>query len=311
MGDGELGLPGTRTFADAFANAIARRDVTLSALRTRLEDRGNPVSLATLSSWRSGTRTPDVQRSWAALSDLEDLLQLPAGDLVRLAAPRRAPTNATPARFLFDEARAAGLDMRIDDVVSELIRVLELAPQDAFRELSIQRIVDVDENLLVAREVTYSVVECVTGEVSRFGWLKFSDEPQFDGIGQITLDGHASEHHVDPSGRIHVTVFELEEPLAPGETTLLAVRQDIPVEQRSQRRETVTHVHHPAQKVVSWIRFDPRNVPERIEEFDRTETAEHTTLRVLDTPTSLHQVRWDYGPGALGLRWGDPQPADD
>ena len=74
MGDGELGLPGTRTFADAFADAIARRDVTLSALRTRLEDRGNPVSLATLSSWRSGTRTPDVQRSWAALSDLEDLL---------------------------------------------------------------------------------------------------------------------------------------------------------------------------------------------------------------------------------------------
>ena len=61
--------------------AIAERGVSLEYLRGRLQDLGTPLSVATLSYWRSGRSQPEHQTSLEALTTLEELLYLPAGHL--------------------------------------------------------------------------------------------------------------------------------------------------------------------------------------------------------------------------------------
>ena len=65
---------GIRRYADVFAasfrDAINARGLTLARLHEQLRARGNSVSMATLSYWRSGARRPEGAQSMAALSDL-------------------------------------------------------------------------------------------------------------------------------------------------------------------------------------------------------------------------------------------------
>lgn len=47
-------------FANALREATARSGLSLTQIHLRLRDRGNPVSIATLSYWRSGERHPEA-----------------------------------------------------------------------------------------------------------------------------------------------------------------------------------------------------------------------------------------------------------
>lgn len=51
-------------FANALRDAINAKPVTLSWLQRQLKARGNRVSMATLSYWRSGARRPEVCSRW-------------------------------------------------------------------------------------------------------------------------------------------------------------------------------------------------------------------------------------------------------
>ncbi|MGA6165336.1 transcriptional regulator [Amycolatopsis magusensis] len=83
-------------FAAALRAAIRARGLGLERIRFRLLDRGVPVSLATLSYWQSGRCRPERPESLAALSELEDVLEVPPGSLTRLLGP---PRRRTPAAF--------------------------------------------------------------------------------------------------------------------------------------------------------------------------------------------------------------------
>src|SRR5690606_34148545 len=78
---------GAASFAEALSAAIRVRGLTLSRLHDRLVARGNPVSMATLSYWRSGARHPEGAQSLAAVTDLEELLDLDRGTLVDRLRP--------------------------------------------------------------------------------------------------------------------------------------------------------------------------------------------------------------------------------
>src|SRR4051794_23474109 len=83
MGDGP--------FAQAFAEALERRAVSLSWLHQRLVERGHPVSPAALSYWRSGRSQPERGTSRDALVEIERLLRGPPGGLTDRPGPARRP----------------------------------------------------------------------------------------------------------------------------------------------------------------------------------------------------------------------------
>jgi hypothetical protein len=60
--------PTPETFAAGFGRALERRHASMSWLRDRLAARGYPISLATLSYWRTGQRVPTRTESLDALA---------------------------------------------------------------------------------------------------------------------------------------------------------------------------------------------------------------------------------------------------
>ncbi|KQZ23070.1 hypothetical protein [Microbacterium sp. Root553] len=68
-------------FAAALRAAISERGITLARLRSQLIDDGNPVSMATLSYWRSGDRQPEGAQSLSVVDGIEDRLGLHRGHL--------------------------------------------------------------------------------------------------------------------------------------------------------------------------------------------------------------------------------------
>lgn len=51
------------------------------------------------------------------------------------------------------------------------------------------------------------------------------------------------------------------------------------------------------------MRFHPDVVPDWVAEVEETADGMTRTYRGLDTPASVHQVRWDFT-GMLSLEWG-------
>src|SRR5690349_24725681 len=82
---------GDRSFAEAFADALRRRGVSLAWLHQRLSERGHPVSPAALSYWRSGRSQPERGTSRDALVEIERLLRVAPGELTGRLGPSRRP----------------------------------------------------------------------------------------------------------------------------------------------------------------------------------------------------------------------------
>lgn len=92
-------------FAAALRAAISERGVTLARLQSQLKDDGNPVSMATLSYWRSGDRQPEGAQSLSVVEGIEDRLGLHRGHLGSLLLPSARLGPIAPARLPFDEER--------------------------------------------------------------------------------------------------------------------------------------------------------------------------------------------------------------
>lgn len=103
--------PGADVFATRFSDALRERGMTLSELSKRLSGDGNPVSLATLSYWRSGGRQPG-EASIPIVDSIEGILGCPSARSVdvplarphlraRVPAPRaraRVPAAVSPRK---------------------------------------------------------------------------------------------------------------------------------------------------------------------------------------------------------------------
>lgn len=74
------------TFAEVLASAMASQSLTLERISAKLRQAGAPVSVTTLSSWKSGKSLPSRHRSMVCLRELDRLLQLPEGTLRAAAA---------------------------------------------------------------------------------------------------------------------------------------------------------------------------------------------------------------------------------
>lgn len=84
-------------FARILSGAIDHRGLTLSRICARLEAAGVPISVATLSYWRSGRSIPEREVSMKALPVLEAVLGLNPGTLTA-SLPASKPRGRTATR---------------------------------------------------------------------------------------------------------------------------------------------------------------------------------------------------------------------
>lgn len=296
----------SETFADVFRRALGRQGFTLSELRHRLGQRGSAVSLASLSYWRSGGRQPDLDKVGDLIADIEEILGLESGELAGRITRRRS--GRTPLRPAEPVLTIDQTEVDYVQLFEEARLSLECPPSDWFREISLQETYDVDAQGEVASATTSIALECVEGTISRVMYgcatsLPVEDPPRFG----VLEGGRSAGEYIHADRILFAVAVELETPLKVGDTGLITVRIDYPPS-FNESMEVGVATNRETKKLGQWVRFDPDGVPDWILAIEATPEGERKVYRGLDTPTSVHQVRWDFGPGSLAFRWGYGEP---
>jgi hypothetical protein len=281
-----------KSFAEGLRAAIDERGVSLVWLRDHLAGRGNPVSLTTLSYWRSGRRHPEGAASLAAIADIEALLRLPAGRLSScLGPPRRVgPISAPVPPF---EARP------VAEAVDETEHALG-APFGVFREISTHVVADVDADGVLRRRWIRMVLQVTSGTVAEYPWVEVVEGD--DGPPAFTEASGArlARTYDHPSGQAYGVVLGLDRPVTAPGTIALEWVTDYP-DDEAPTLECMHGRSRPGGELLLWVRFDPSRLPSSCEEF--TDNGDAPLARPLGTGTTVHVARRRFGPGVAGLRW--------
>lgn len=297
---------GIKSFATAFSDAIAARGVTLTWLRKCLAERGNPVSAATLSYWRSGARRPESVQSRASIAEIETLLGLSPGALSDLIGPTvRTGPMPTPVFPLKD----ADMEHAVTDAFGEL----GVEMPDPARDLTNHTVTEVGPDGHVLSRTTRTVIQAISGTIRSVPYIDMSPgvpsvSPIFSAVGGGTI----VKRYSHPNGQIHGAEYELERPITAPDVGILEWRIDFPAEYPS-GMETGHGVARPCRELLQWTKFHPDAIPDWIEETVEGPEGTISTPLTLDGGTSILQVRRKFGPGILILRWGygEREPVED
>ncbi|WP_136056908.1 hypothetical protein [Microbacterium sp. K24] len=287
-------------FAHAFSAAVTARRVSLSWLHRRLRDRANPISVATLSYWRSGERHPEGLRSLTALEDIEQLLGLDPGALLDLVGTRTRLGALAPAQNPFTETQVA-------QAAEETLRLLDAPPIERTRSLSAHIVSTVDENGMLSSRTAQVLIQAVAPVVQEITYAMMSADnsmrrPRCTLRGATLLRGHLHE-----SEHVYACVLRLDRPLPMGATTMLEISMEVPPPRAGAplvEDETAAFVMRPIRNLVLWTRFHPDAVPDWIQEFERSPATDGLVSTSLNPLDSIHLSRRDFGPGILGIHWG-------
>lgn len=285
------------TFATAFRVAIQDRKTTLARLHARLADRGNPVSMATLSYWRSGARRPEGAQSLAAVADLEQLLGLDGGTLLDRLGPthRTGPIGSTA--FPFDE------DVT-ERRVRETFEAMGSPYPDPTRELSTHVVVDVDSAGRIVRRTTRILLQVIAGTISSTPFVEISTGTPIPApLFTVLAGGRVGALHSHESSEVHGFRLEFERPVTSPDTTLFEWSVTYPPEMPL-ADGTGHGVAFQSRELMLWVRFDPDGVPRWCEEVEETSNGELIMPREMHGASSVHALRRGFGPGALSIRWG-------
>lgn len=297
MDDDDIRQGGDGGFADALREAVLSRGVTLAWLNKRLRENGNPVSMATLSYWRSGARRPEGAQSMAAVADIEDLLQLPSDSLSSLVGPTQRVGPVGPPAFPLKESH-------LEDAVTEVFHALGAPQFDLARDVSTHSVTEVGADGNVMTRTTRTLVQSMSGLLTDVPYVDMTPgistpAPIFRAVGgaQITA------RHSHPSGEVHGFSLKLDQPVESAQTTMIEWALDVPPGYPPVR-ETGHGVARQARDLVLWTRFHPDALPDWIEEVEETpDGVTHTPLAIA-SGSSVLQIRRRFGPGMLVLRWG-------
>lgn len=284
-------------FADVLRSAIDARGLGLERIRDRLEVRGVPLSVATLSYWQSGRRQPERPGSLAALPHLEEVLRLPPGTLRTAVVAHPARGRRCPAQGLDllwpEEPQArvlAALDTRWDEELDRLSLhdVLTLGPDGTSRRLVVRQVLRARRNGPDRRVVmhTHSDVRAALPTIR-------------------ALTGCRRGRTVrDADGGVIGTELLFWEPLQRGEALVieyeLLSRPPYPCESEYSRRFRL-----PVREYVVEVRFHPDALPDTCTTFADPD-GEGVPLTLDPTHRVLH-VDVDGPAGERGVRWTWPR----
>lgn len=283
-------------FARELRSLIAARGITLTSLHRRLADRGNRVSMATLSYWRSGARQPESAQSLSAVEDIEEIFGLDRGRLTGLIRPVRRVGRTPQPRPAFGTAD-------IEQEIEETARALGTVSQAGVRDLSSTIVAHVDARGDLARIVTRALVQAIEGPLAEVPLYDVApaDVAETKTISEV-IGGRVARRHRHPRGRIVCDVLALDDPVPAGGTGLIEYTESFPAGYPDRR--SVWHaVDRPARQTLIWVHFHPDAVPDWCEEY--TEVGEEEVVRSRSLGKgAVHVFRFGFGPGVLGVRWG-------
>lgn len=284
-------------FSALLRSAIIARGVTLTWLRQRLADGGNPVSAATLTYWRSGARRPEGPRSLAAVEEIESLLQLELGALVSLIGPtqRVGPMGNVQYPLMHN---------RLEQLTEETFTALGVPTFDPARDVATTAVTEVGADGYVISRTTRTLLQSTSGTITNVPYIDMTPgvptpAPLFTMVG----GGEISRRYSHPSGEVHGALMELERPLGPAQTTMIEWKLSYPPGYPG-TRETGHGVARKCRDLMLWTRFHPDALPSWIEEVLETPDDTIVTPIFLDGATAIHRVRQNWGPGMLVMRWG-------
>ena len=289
-------MGGSSAFAAALRLAISERGISLARLQSQLRDDGDPVSMATLSYWRSGARQPEGAQSLSVVERIEDRLGLARGHLTSLLGPSPRLGPIAPPQLPFDEDR-------VHREADETLAALGAAPQDSLRDLSTQMTVHVGRNGSVERVVTRALVQSTKGVVTEIPLIdaapaETDEMPVIDEV----RGGRLDREYRHPNRLLSGVVIALDEPIATGGTALFEFTKTYPPGYPP--KQSAWHAtSRSARETLIWVHFDPDALPSWCEEFVESGDDYESAMRSVATG-SVHVVRHGFGPGMLGIRWG-------
>ncbi len=289
--------PEPGSFAAAFAAAVAARGVTLAYLRERLDERGTPVSLATLSYWRSGRRSPALGTSRHAIEQLEAILATPTGALSGTLSPDRGqrPTLHVadvhwPQEHVRRNLEAVGLEGSLGVAARDL-----------------RHVVDVDETrCLVGMRISAlyrATRDHVTGQAIVLTTLE-PDMAEREFV--ATAGGRIGRTVADHEHGVYVAEFVFDHPLQRGEYVAIEYSVRSPGA-RTQYYEL--NLLRRTRQALIWVRFHPHCLPQRVETYRRLPAVGKGTHVDLDFATGAGTAVNASGPGVFGMRWTWPGDA--
>ncbi|MFT4163875.1 MAG: hypothetical protein QM650_01375 [Microlunatus sp.] len=283
-----------RTFADAFAEALERRGMSLAALRTELAARGAPVSLAALSYWRSGNRQPEQERSLRAVVAIEEILGMFPGELESLTSSGRR--RRWPRSDLFDI-----YPNRRDTIIRLLDELGMSSPFEELVEREITTKFDLDERGCAIRFTHISVLEAVVPDARRLALVMAGENPDEPPLAFTALGGYRLGRVVrDQASMVTIAEMLLDEELPMGRTTI--VEQQVELDGAEDDNELCYWAWPRVDSVSQWVRFHPDMVPEWCEAFTLVNGVEESE-EIPIHGSSVHRTVTRFGPGTVGIRW--------
>ncbi|MBB5953813.1 hypothetical protein FHS29_000383 [Saccharothrix tamanrassetensis] len=289
------------TFSAALRSAIRGSGLTLQAVRARLARRGVAVSVATLSSWQSGTNRPERPGSLHAVTELEDLFGLPPGALITLLGPRRPR-----GRRAGDQVGQPRNDLLPEsDAVARIVQEISPEKFDGIRLLYVEENVRVGSDRTLREVRTRSVAEVLRDGVSRCFSLNYADSADDLDLVRTTAVDRCRLGRVrrDHDRRLIGAELLLERAYRSGEVFSIEYKTTTgqPVFDDEYFRAFTT----PVTLYVLQVTFDQAMLPVRCHRFETPSWAHPRADReidLVDRRTALVAAR-DAQPGMYGIRW--------
>lgn len=275
-------------FHQALRSAISASGLTLDRLRARLDQRGLPIALSTLSDWQQGHRRPGTEHSLSIVAALEEILDLPPRSLHRLLA-----------------YAAHGIEEHHGPISELLDRFPRSRDRDAVIFTQQQKV------LLDRWGVDYHVWSRTLIQARRTGvyryLVRYFGDP---GCAVAEVEVHALENcrlgrvERHPTQPVLVAELLLGTTLREGETWVL---EHAVTDRTGEPGTDYGHAfRYPVAQYLLEVRFDPRRLPRACYSYTRATLHDpvHRTGRlVLNPHHAVHLSASDASTGVLGIVW--------
>lgn len=288
-------------FATALRAALDASGLGLESVQRRLAQRGVSISVATLSYWQTGARTPGRRASLEVVAHLEALLGLPGGELVsRVPAPRpRGPVAPRTDEVTLPRFAARDVVRRITETVENPDSLLlgRISHHD-------EVVIGADRRLASARSriVGRAEADGLTG----MGITQFLDD-HTAGTPRLIVHGGGSVGHeiVDHDHRVVGVRLDYDVPLRRGDAVL--IDYELGTEGAGPRDTSYdASCSLPVREYLLVVKFRTDDVPARVESYQLhgDGTPLHPRRRVQpDHRGHAVLLALDCPPGTVGMAW--------
>ncbi len=288
------------TFDAMLRVAIANRGLSLSRLHARLRDRGLDVSLASLSNWQRGKCRPEPAKSLAAINALEEILNVPGGQLAVLLGPRRPRgrwVRRPPGVMSAEEMGAMQLS------VEKLLADIGAAAEPALRWRSVREHVCVRGDRGEGTVRTEIVFEALQDGADRHIAFHHNEQgvlPELQGSSGC----HIGRTRIDPRSAVCAVELLFDHPLRRGETYV--VDYDFTHHAPPPSTTYQRWFRYPVRDFLLQVEFAPGVMPSSCHQVWQAGTGTwRRDVRRLwpNRGSTVHVAEQNVTPGVHGIRW--------